>query len=41
VFDPAAIVLFVKVCEAVSNAIEDVSDKSVEAIVMFALPSND
>lgn len=38
---PATIVLFVKVCEAVSNAIALVLDKSVEAIVIFALPSND
>jgi len=34
-------VLFVNVCVVVSNAIEDVSDKSVEAIVIAALPLND
>ena len=34
-------VLFVKVCEAVNNVIVVVLDKSVEAIVMFAEPSND
>ena len=34
-------VLLVKVCVAVNNAIAFVLDKSVEAIVMFALPSND
>ena len=34
-------VLFVKVCEAVNKAIALVFDKSVEAIVMFPVPSND
>ena len=38
---PATIVLFVKVCEAVSNAIALVLDKSVEAIVILPVPSND
>mgnify|MGYP006238222833 CR=1 FL=1 len=33
--------LLVKVCEPVNVAIEAVSDKSVEAIVIFALPLND
>ena len=34
-------VLFVKVCEASFNVMLDVFDKSVEAIVMFPVPSND
>ena len=34
-------VLFVKVCEAVLSVIALVLDKSVEAIVIFALPLND
>ena len=34
-------VLFVKVCEAVNKVIALVFDKSVEAIVMFPVPSND
>ena len=34
-------VLFVKVCVASFKVMFDVFDKSVEAIVMFALPSND
>ena len=34
-------VLFVKVCEAVNNVIALVFYKSVEAIVMFPVPSND
>ena len=34
-------VLFVKVCVASNKAILDVLDKSVEAIVMLPVPSND
>ena len=34
-------VLFVNVCVASNKAILDVLDKSVEAIVILALPSND
>ena len=34
-------VLLVNVCVAVFNVILEVSDKSVLAIVIFALPSND
>ena len=34
-------VLFVKVCVASFNVMLDVLDKSVEAIVMFPVPSND
>ena len=39
VLSPKSIVLLVKVCVDVNNAIALVLDKSVEAIVMFAEPS--
>ena len=41
VLSPKSIVLFVNVWVLVNNAIALVLDKSVEAIVMFALPLND